>query len=153
MLERLSDDALNEDDEDYRELAEKFMKDLSQMMTGMLDLDRRKQLPDRERAVCQKLLLRVTLKEDVFDDNEIALAQQWLTAMEGVRRRARVDVLDKQSPTQISPSITTVKGKGKGKVKGKAKASGKGSIRPSSSLYDIEEDIDPDLGEDDEFTG
>ena len=38
------------------------MKDLSQMMDGMLDLNRRNQLPDRERAICLKLLLRVTLK-------------------------------------------------------------------------------------------
>lgn len=38
------------------------MKDLSQMMDGMLDLNRRNQLPDRERAICLKLLLRITLK-------------------------------------------------------------------------------------------
>lgn len=48
--------------EGSREGIEKYMKDLSQMMDGMLDLNRRNQLPDRERAICLKLLLRVTLK-------------------------------------------------------------------------------------------
>ena len=45
-----------------RDGIEKYMKDLSQMMDGMLDLNRRNQLPDRERAICLKLLLRITLK-------------------------------------------------------------------------------------------
>ena len=45
-----------------RDSIEKYMKDLSQMMDGMLDLNRRNQLPDRERAICLKLLLRITLK-------------------------------------------------------------------------------------------
>lgn len=39
-----------------------------------------------------KLLLRMTLKEDVFEDDERAEAQQWLTTIEGTRNRRRADV-------------------------------------------------------------
>ena len=49
-----------------RDSIEKYMKDLSQMMDGMLDLNRRNQLPDRERAICLKLLLRITLKVSIY---------------------------------------------------------------------------------------
>ena len=35
----------------------------------------RNQLPDRERAICMKLLLRLTLKEDVFGEAERDQAQ------------------------------------------------------------------------------
>ena len=42
MLERLSDDTLQEaEDPDDREAIEKYMRDLTQMMDGMLDLNRR----------------------------------------------------------------------------------------------------------------
>ena len=76
MLERLTDDSLiDEEDETNRDNVEKYMKDLAQMMEGMLDLSRRNQLPERERAVCLKLLLRLTLKDEVFDDYERAQAQ------------------------------------------------------------------------------
>ena len=49
----------------------------------MLDLNRRNQLPDRERAVCAKLLLRVTLKDDLFDDLERSQVGEWLSVVEG----------------------------------------------------------------------
>ena len=42
MLERLSGDFLEDsDDVENRDAVEKYMKDLSQMMDGMLDLNRR----------------------------------------------------------------------------------------------------------------
>jgi hypothetical protein len=74
MLERIRevDDA---DDDD--EVLEKYMKDLSQMMDGMLDLNRRNQLPERERAVCMKLLLRITLKTKSFGEDDRMKAQEW----------------------------------------------------------------------------
>lgn len=80
MLQRLKevDAAANEDDgEERNEVLEKYMKDLSQMMEGMLDLNRRNQLPERERVVCMKLLLRITLKVDSFDEEDRAKAQEW----------------------------------------------------------------------------
>jgi len=80
MLERLKDvdAAANDEDAERSELLEKYMKDLSQMMDGMLDLNRRNQLPERERAVCMKLLLRITLKEDSFEEEDREKAQEWL---------------------------------------------------------------------------
>ena len=45
----------------------------------MLDLSRRNQLPERERAVCLALLLRITLKDEIFDEYEISQAQEWLS--------------------------------------------------------------------------
>jgi hypothetical protein len=39
-------------------------------MAGMLDLHRRNQLPERERAVCMQLLLQITIKDNLFDDGE-----------------------------------------------------------------------------------
>ena len=50
---------------------------------GMLDLHRRNQLPDRERAVCVKLLLRVTLKDEIFDELERSQVGEWLSVVEG----------------------------------------------------------------------
>ena len=64
MFERLKDELVEEDEDGglNRDGVDKYMKDLTQMMDGMLDLNRRNQLPDRERAICLKLLLRITLK-------------------------------------------------------------------------------------------
>jgi hypothetical protein len=99
MLERLKDDSLEHDDEENRENIDKFMKDLSQMMEGMLDLSRRNQLPEHERAVCLKLLLRVTLKDELFDEDEIYLAKDWLQLIEGTRsRRSRQDIYKVEDP-------------------------------------------------------
>ena len=44
-------------------------------------------LPDRERNTCLKLLLRLTLKGDMLDADQLVLAQEWLTSLEGTRRR------------------------------------------------------------------
>eukprot|EP00601_Ochromonadales_sp_CCMP2298_P021910 CAMPEP_0173321264 /NCGR_PEP_ID=MMETSP1143-20121109/29311_1 /TAXON_ID=483371 /ORGANISM="non described non described, Strain CCMP2298" /LENGTH=703 /DNA_ID=CAMNT_0014264991 /DNA_START=1 /DNA_END=2108 /DNA_ORIENTATION=+ len=82
LLQRLTDEW--EEDED-REGVDKFMKDLGQMMEGMLDLSRRNQLPERERGVCLKLLVRLTLKVEIFDEFELTQAQQWLAIIEGAR--------------------------------------------------------------------
>ncbi len=49
----------------------------------------RGQLPDRERMTCLKLLLRITLQTEKFDDLELADAQEWLTILEGTRRRTK----------------------------------------------------------------
>jgi hypothetical protein len=104
MFERLNDDSLLliEDEEGngphhhqipHRHMIDKFMKDLSQMMDGMLDLSRRNQLPDHERAICLKLLLRMTLQEDIFEEHERLQAQDWMSMIEGARsRRGRQDL-------------------------------------------------------------
>lgn len=101
-LERDDDD----DDEDFddeqlsSELAvkcKKFFSDIAQMMEGILDLQRRNSLPDRERTLCMKLLLRITLKTDLFDEDFLDQAQQWLTVLEGTRRRGNRQDLYKEA--------------------------------------------------------
>jgi hypothetical protein len=70
-------DKRNNSNANNTELKSKFMKDLMQMMEGMLDLTYRQQLPERERQICLKLLLRLTLKENVFDEAYRDQAQEW----------------------------------------------------------------------------
>jgi hypothetical protein len=70
-------DKSNNSNANNTELKSKFMKDLMQMMEGMLDLTYRQQLPERERQICLKLLLRLTLKENVFDEVDRDQAQEW----------------------------------------------------------------------------
>lgn len=76
-----------DDDMEVTEQVYKFMTDMAQMMDGILDLKRRGQLPDRERNVSMKLLLRMTLRPEAFDDRQNAQTQAWLTELEGTRRR------------------------------------------------------------------
>ena len=79
-----------EDNEDFN--MKKFVKDMSNMINGMLDLHHRGQLPDRERLLCQDLLFRFTLNES-FSERDRGQAQAWLALIEGTRqRKARVDL-------------------------------------------------------------
>lgn len=106
MLGRLNDDSLIEAEygEPNDKAVEKYMKDLTQMMDGMLDLSRRNQLPDHERAVCLKLLLRITLKEDIFDEEDRLQAQDWLSMIEGTRnRRGRQDLYQVEERKSMGP--------------------------------------------------
>ncbi len=45
-------------EEIIREKCEKFMVDMEQLMTGILDLVRKNTLPDRERGIILKLLMK-----------------------------------------------------------------------------------------------
>lgn len=48
-----------------------------------------------------KLLLRMTLKTDTFSPEQCSLAQDWLTSLEGSRRRAtRVDKEGDHAPVR-----------------------------------------------------
>ena len=76
----------------------KFIKDLTHMMNGMLDLNTRGTLPNRERTICQDLLLRFSLNEQIFAEKERQKANEWLTLMEGTRnRRSRMDLGGQES--------------------------------------------------------
>ncbi|CAE7663537.1 Chd6, partial [Symbiodinium microadriaticum] len=108
MIDRLDELRLpsedDEDDEDNEEEGtgeveglDKFMTDLRQLMDGILDLKRRDNLPDRERNVCMKLLLRMSLRGNIFEEGQVAQAQEWLTMLEGTRRRGpRLEVYNEQ---------------------------------------------------------
>lgn len=113
MLGRLNDDSLLEEDGEPNDKAvEKYMKDLTQMMDGMIDLSRRNQLPDHERAVCLKLLLRITLKEDIFDEDDRLQAQDWLSMIEGTRnRRGRQDLYQVEERKSMGPGKGGARGR------------------------------------------
>jgi hypothetical protein len=50
-------------------------------------------LPDRERTICMKLLLRMSMKDEIFEEEERAQVQEWYSLVEGSRKRAvRQDV-------------------------------------------------------------
>jgi hypothetical protein len=98
MIDRMGDLVVPSDNEDEKEEEDeqpviegmdKFMQDMVQMIEGILDLQRRGNLPDRERNTSMKLLLRMTLKPDLFDEDQILQAQEWLTILEGTRRRGQ----------------------------------------------------------------
>ncbi len=84
MIERLENDQL--DDED---VVSKYIKDLDQMMTGMIDLNSKNTLPERERSLCFKLLLDLTTRDDFFSMDDRSQFQDWLVQIEGTRGRRR----------------------------------------------------------------
>ena len=135
MLERLSDDSLiDEEDEQNREAIEKYMKDLAQMMEGMLDLSRRNQLPERERGLCLKLLLRITLKDEVFDDFERDQAQEWLSVIEGTRsRRNRTELYNIADNQQGGRGGRGGRGRGRGRGGRGGRGSGAAAAGDSSA--------------------
>lgn len=150
MFDRLQDDSIVADDDD-REVVEKYMKDLTQMMEGMLDLNRRNQLPERERAVCMKLLLRITLKEEVFDDEERSQAQQWLSFMEGTRsRRMRQDMY---SVEEFRKDKSADKNKKNNKLSGVRKGRKRVVLKEDDKPDDLDNDEDDEAEDDDDSTG
>ena len=144
MLERLSDGSL---DEGYS-VVQKYMKDLRSMMEGMLDLNRRNQLPDRERAICAALLLRLMLNEEVFDPEDVDEAKVWLSTIEGSRRSRKSQ--DMYSPAE-SFSVSK-KASGGRKIRADA-GSKRGAARSRASRGFEEEEEDDDEEEDEDEEG
>ena len=88
-----------------QDVANKFTKDMKTMMNGILDLERRGSLPDLEKASTVKVLLRLTMKEDIFDGKLLGNAQVWLSSLEGSRKRTgRARVEDHSSPVKSKAS-------------------------------------------------
>lgn len=65
----------------------KFMADFKGMMQGILDDDEDEVLSSEEKAVCQKLLLTISVKERVFSEEQRRDARHYLKRLEGDRRR------------------------------------------------------------------
>lgn len=147
MLDRLDDEDMVDDGEN-RDVIEKFMKDMSQMMDGMLDLNRRNQLPDRERSICMKLLLKMTLKQDVFDENEKAQASKWYSLMEGTRSRRGRQELYQVEDHRFSKSKDSNKKRRGGK--GGRKSSG-GRSRLSDDEIDNDDDDEDGVEDSDDY--
>lgn len=137
-LQSFDDDAKGRAKND---VARKFFRDLANMMEGMLDLSRRGQIPDRERGVCVSMLLRITLRESLFDEIERLQAQEWLVVIEGTRqRRGRQDLYDigKIQDEERERNAKSGRGKHGGNRRGRPK------MRGSDDEQDFEDDEDDD---------
>ena len=134
MLDRLNDLASTESEDHSEDNTAKFINDMEQLIDGMLDLKRRGQLPDRERTVAMKLLLRITLKENYFDGTFLQTAASWLTIMEGTRRRGP------KAAAQDTPN----RKQGGGRGSQQRQRGGRGGASNASRNIDYEDD-DEDL--------
>lgn len=65
----------------------KYMADLKSMMDGIFVDAEDDSLPPSEKALCQKLLLTISVKDRIFNDEQRKLARNMLKRLEGDRRR------------------------------------------------------------------
>jgi Bromodomain len=65
----------------------KFISDLKSMMEGLLDEAEDDNLLNEEKATTQKLLLNVSVKEKIFNEEQRRFAKTMLKRLEGDRRR------------------------------------------------------------------
>jgi len=65
----------------------KFMSDLKSMMEGLFDEAEDDNLPSEEKASAQKLLLNISVKEKMFNEDQRHYARATLKRLEGNRRR------------------------------------------------------------------
>jgi hypothetical protein len=65
----------------------KFISDLKSMMEGVFDEAEDDTLPSEEKAICQNLLLNVSVKEKLFNEQQRHMAKIMLKRLEGNRRR------------------------------------------------------------------
>ena len=64
-----------------------FMNDLKGVMEDIFEQDSMETLPPSEKATCQKLLLTITVKQNMFNEEQRKTAQRLLSRLEGDRRR------------------------------------------------------------------
>jgi len=65
----------------------KFISDLKSMMDGILEEAEDDSLPSGDKQACQKLLLTISVKESLFNEEQRHLARSLLKRLEGDRRR------------------------------------------------------------------
>merc|ERR1712032_1407522 len=65
----------------------KFMSDLKSMMESLLDEADDDNISSEEKASAQKLLLKISMKEMLFNDDQRHFARATLKRLEGSRRR------------------------------------------------------------------
>jgi superfamily II DNA or RNA helicase len=114
----------------------KFMKDMSQMMNGILDLQRRGHLPENEKATCATLLLRLSMKEELLSKTQLNEAKIWLSVIEGNRKRATRVTVD--SPDRPHG------GRGRGRGRGGRGGGGRGSAKKNVETLEDEDDDEDD---------
>ena len=65
----------------------KFFSELKSMMQGVFDDAEDDSLPNTEKETCQKLLLTISVKEKLFNEEQRHMARSMLKRLEGNRRR------------------------------------------------------------------
>jgi chromodomain-helicase-DNA-binding protein 7 len=97
--------ALEQDDGRSAEALLAFFADVESMVTGLVDLHKRNKCPPRDREDALVLLLKISIKEDLFSHQQREQATQWRLSLEGPRVRAcRQDVYEaSDEEEQLSP--------------------------------------------------
>lgn len=70
-----------------RKKVNKFMGDLTSLMDDIFEREEDDNLPQGEKATCQKLLLTISVKESLFTEEQRNVAKMLLKRLEGDRRR------------------------------------------------------------------
>lgn len=105
----------------------KFISDLKSMMEGIFDEADDDALPAEEKTIAQKLLLTISVKEKLFNEEQRHLARSMLKRLEGNRRRRcrTSEVPDRLSPikrdkgdNEIREELRIVKKRKKRRKKG-----------------------------------
>lgn len=65
----------------------KFIQDLRSMMDGIFEDMEDDNLPEEEKSVCEQLLLTISCKEKIFNEEQRSHARDMLKRLEGNRRR------------------------------------------------------------------
>lgn len=93
-LDEVTDDENGETKEKSKKLSRnhirkvnKFMSDLKSMMQSTFEEDDEDALSVEEKNACQKLLLTVSVKDKIFNDEQRLVAKKFLKRFEGDRRR------------------------------------------------------------------
>lgn len=96
----------------------KFMSDLKSMMESVFDDEDEEGLSKDEKEVCMKLLLTISVKEKMFNDEQRHLARSFLKRLEGGRRRrcrttdqARFAPGAEDEPASAIPEELMIRGK------------------------------------------
>ena len=125
----------------------KFMSDLKSMMQGVFDDAEDDSLSNEDKSTCQKLLLTISVKEKLFNDEQRHIARSMLKRLEGNRRR-RCRTSDQPQPDQFSPGRRSRRDEAPaeireelrivGKQKKKRRKKGEGDRRRKSYDEDLE---------------
>lgn len=93
-----------------RRRVHKFMSDLKSMMEGILLDAEDDSLPQSEKSLCQKLLLTISIKERLFNEEQRKLARILLKRLEGDRRRRCRESMDQPDRVSLGNVAETADG-------------------------------------------
>jgi hypothetical protein len=90
----------------------KFISDLKSMMDGVFEDMDDNNLPDEDKAICEQLLLTISVKAKLFTESQRNLARSLLKRLEGDRRRKCRDTGDenvrfKKGSSRVSADPTS----------------------------------------------